>query len=257
MEFSETSYYLEGIQVKSLGRDKLLNNLVAAALSKKIYFAFALHISALRSISNKKYIESFSLPNTTYIDGISILLLLKSKKLFSQLRKYPTTDLGHDLIEQFQSTSQSQCRIALIGGENDLSREAIEILESKHKCKGVFACSGYQNDWSDILEKIRDSQPDIIFIGMGCPIENIWCLENSLALPNCLVVTCGGWFSFIAGREKRAPQLWQAFGFEWLWRLILNPKRLTNRYLVGLLNLIAYLIFKREKIEFFQTNDPE
>jgi N-acetylglucosaminyldiphosphoundecaprenol N-acetyl-beta-D-mannosaminyltransferase len=250
MQKKYSSFYLREIQILDIGRSELLSNLVEIVRLKEKFFAFALHIQALAFIRNKGYLKSFTLPNITYVDGVSITWILKIKRFFLKVRRYPTTNLGHDLIRELQYRLDNECRIALIGGPGSLAVDAMSRLEEEHGCKGVYANSGFHEDWGGVLKDLRSSAPDILFLGMGCPIENIWCLDHHLELPDCLVVTCGGWFGFLVGEERRSPITWQKFGFEWLWRLLLNPKRLTTRYLGGMYRLVYFILFQRKDINF-------
>jgi len=74
--------------------------------------------------------------------------------------------------------------------------------------------------------KIDESYPDIIFVGLGCPRQEKWIKENIAKYPNTrLILTVGGAFDFLTGKQKRAPLLFRKIGLEWLWRLIKQPKR--------------------------------
>lgn len=245
------SYFLlREIKIPEFNREELLTHLVSILKSGNKFFAFALHVQALQAVKFPDYRKAFSLPNITYVDGVSILALLKSRKLNSRISKYPTTDLGHDLIDAFQNDTQRTCRIALIGGPEQLAKQAIAVLEKKHKCHGVFFCSGFESDWTRQMEDLRKSSPDLVFVGMGCPTENIFCVINSSKLPDSLVVTCGGWFKFIVSAETRAPLLIQRLGLEWSWRLAQDPKRLLRRYSRGALNLTFLLFWRRREIKY-------
>ena len=81
------------------------------------------------------------------------------------------------------------------------------------------------------LEVIRDSGAALVFVGLGCPRQEIWAFENrvELGLP---VVAVGAAFEFFAGNLDRAPAWMQKAGLEWLYRLRQEPRRLWRRYLI-------------------------
>jgi exopolysaccharide biosynthesis WecB/TagA/CpsF family protein len=81
------------------------------------------------------------------------------------------------------------------------------------------------------LEVIRDSGAALVFVGLGCPRQEIWAFENrvELGLP---VVAVGAAFDFFAGNLDRAPAWMQKAGLEWLFRLRQEPRRLWRRYLI-------------------------
>ena len=82
----------------------------------------------------------------------------------------------------------------------------------------------------DIITDIRQSEINILFVGLGCPKQERWMAENKHQL-NCVMLGVGAAFDFIAGNKKHAPQIMQKLGLEWLFRLLSEPKRLWKRYL--------------------------
>jgi N-acetylglucosaminyldiphosphoundecaprenol N-acetyl-beta-D-mannosaminyltransferase len=79
------------------------------------------------------------------------------------------------------------------------------------------------------LEDIRASGADVLFVGLGCPRQERWAFahRHRLDLP---IVCVGAAFDFHAGTLRQAPPWMQARGLEWLFRLVLEPRRLWRRY---------------------------
>ena len=94
---------------------------------------------------------------------------------------------------------------------------------------------------AEILKEISTSGARIVFVGLGCPRQEVWAYENTsqLSMP---VLAVGAAFDFHAGLLSQ-PRAWiQDAGLEWLFRLIQEPRRLWRRYL--LLNpLFCWYIF--------------
>ncbi len=85
-----------------------------------------------------------------------------------------------------------------------------------------------------MIAAIDQAQPDLLWIGMTAPKQEIWAYTHWKELPiNCHAGTIGAVFDFYAGTMQRAPQAWQDSGFEWLYRLWKEPRRLWKRYLIG------------------------
>lgn len=82
---------------------------------------------------------------------------------------------------------------------------------------------------SETVQTIRDSGARLVFAGLGCPRQEVWTYEyrNALSLP---VIAVGAAFDFHAGTVSQAPPRLQRAGFEWLYRLSLEPRRLWRRY---------------------------
>jgi N-acetylglucosaminyldiphosphoundecaprenol N-acetyl-beta-D-mannosaminyltransferase len=82
----------------------------------------------------------------------------------------------------------------------------------------------------EIAERIRRSGASIVFVGLGCPRQEVWVYEMGqlLAMP---LIAVGAAFDFHAGLLPQAPPRWQRAGLEWVFRLTCEPRRLWRRYL--------------------------
>jgi exopolysaccharide biosynthesis WecB/TagA/CpsF family protein len=82
-----------------------------------------------------------------------------------------------------------------------------------------------------IKDQIRQSGAQIVFVGLGCPRQEVWAYEfrDRLGVP---VIAVGAAFPFIAGTLPQAPLWMQNRGLEWLFRLCMEPRRLWRRYLL-------------------------
>jgi N-acetylglucosaminyldiphosphoundecaprenol N-acetyl-beta-D-mannosaminyltransferase len=108
---------------------------------------------------------------------------------------------------------------------------------------------GFENDVEEnrmICSMIREGKPDILFVSLGIPKGIRWIAEHQQACGVALAIEVGASFAFISGRLKRAPRWMQRAGLEWLWRLLLEPRRLWKRYLFNDLPFFFHLL--RQKI---------
>jgi N-acetylglucosaminyldiphosphoundecaprenol N-acetyl-beta-D-mannosaminyltransferase len=82
-----------------------------------------------------------------------------------------------------------------------------------------------------ICDQIRQSGAQIVFVGLGCPRQEVWAYEfrDRLKIP---ILAVGAAFPFLAGTLRQAPQWMQDRGLEWLFRLSVEPRRLWRRYLL-------------------------
>lgn len=82
----------------------------------------------------------------------------------------------------------------------------------------------------ELADRIRNSGASIVFVGLGCPRQEVWVYEmgHLLSLP---LIAVGAAFDFHAGTLRQAPPSWQRVGLEWLFRLGCEPRRLWRRYL--------------------------
>ena len=99
----------------------------------------------------------------------------------------------------------------------------------------------------NMVKAINDADPDLLWIGMTAPKQEKWTYANWDRLNiHCHVGTIGAVFDFFAGTHKRAPMIWQRLGFEWLYRLLAEPRRMWRRYILG--NALFLSLIVREKI---------
>jgi N-acetylglucosaminyldiphosphoundecaprenol N-acetyl-beta-D-mannosaminyltransferase len=82
-----------------------------------------------------------------------------------------------------------------------------------------------------VAETIRASGARMVFVGLGCPRQEVWAYEYRQRL-NMPIVAVGAAFPFHAGDLPQAPPILQRYGLEWLYRLLHEPRRLWKRYLV-------------------------
>ncbi len=137
------------------------------------------------------------------------------------------------------AAAQAGASVFLLGGNPGSSERAAQKLMELNPdldVAGTFCPPfGFENrfDGFDLIAtSLRDADPDIVFVGLGFPKQERLINELREILPQAWFVGCGVSFSFIAGEFKRAPELVQKFGFEWLYRLAQEPRRLARRYII-------------------------
>ncbi|HUT96317.1 MAG TPA: WecB/TagA/CpsF family glycosyltransferase [Candidatus Paceibacterota bacterium] len=152
-------------------------------------------------------------------------------------KKIKTNIYGVDLIYNIVKIFQFP-KIFLFGATQDVIMKTTEKLGEKI----VGFENGYQN-YNQVIQKINSIQPNILLVGLGSPKQEEFIYENLDKMPSVkLAIGVGGAFDFISGKIKRAPKIVQKIGLEWLWRLILESRRIS-RIFIGVGGLI-YLTFK-------------
>ncbi len=84
-----------------------------------------------------------------------------------------------------------------------------------------------------VLRKVNAARPDILIVAMGMPLQERWLMENRHRLDAGVALTGGAVFDYVSGGLRRGPRLLTDNGFEWLARLLVEPRRLWRRYLLG------------------------
>ncbi len=100
---------------------------------------------------------------------------------------------------------------------------------------------------SAIVDNINQSGANIVFVALGCPKQEWWMAEMKGRI-HSVMIGIGGALPVFVGLQKRAPMWMQRNSLEWLYRLLLEPRRLFKRYLVTNIAFLRLLFY--EKIKF-------
>ena len=166
-------------------------------------------------------------------DGIG--LYLASKFLYGKNgleERIVTTDLWYRLLE---IANEKMYRMFFLGG----SVEAASALEKRIKMffpdidvTGVIDRDSYNND--EVIRILNESNSDILFVGLGTPLQEEWIHQNSYKVNIPVQIAVGSALEFFSGNYKRAPLVLRKIGLEWFYRLFKEPKRLWKRYIIGI-----------------------
>lgn len=179
-------------------------------------------------------------------DGFSLVWAARSLGQF-----IPERVAGADLMVRLCETAAGRGKtVYFLGGSPGAALRAAERL-SRELPDLIFAgvdCppNGFLDSPEEsarVAERIQAAQPDLLFVGLGAPKQEYW-IERYAYLPVKVMMGIGGSFEFVAGYRKRAPVIFQKAGFEWLWRLCMEPRRLWRRYLVGN-TIFLFVVFKQ------------
>ena len=93
-----------------------------------------------------------------------------------------------------------------------------------------------------MIQAINDAAPDLLWIGMTAPKQEKWTYRHWDELNiHCHCGTVGAVFDFYAGTVRRAPISWQRHSLEWLYRLLMEPRRMWRRYIIGNAKFLYYI----------------
>jgi N-acetylglucosaminyldiphosphoundecaprenol N-acetyl-beta-D-mannosaminyltransferase len=84
-----------------------------------------------------------------------------------------------------------------------------------------------------VIERINQFDTQILVLGFGMPMQERWILENLAVLQVKIAFPAGALFDYVSGELPRAPRWMTDNGFEWLGRLLIEPRRLWKRYILG------------------------
>jgi N-acetylglucosaminyldiphosphoundecaprenol N-acetyl-beta-D-mannosaminyltransferase len=85
-------------------------------------------------------------------------------------------------------------------------------------------------EFADFQAHVKNSRPDIIWVGLSTPKQEMFMASTLASLDAALMIGVGAAFDLISGNVRQSPRWIQRSGFEWLYRLIQEPRRLWKRY---------------------------
>lgn len=135
-----------------------------------------------------------------------------------------------------------------LGGTPELLAKLQEKLSLRFpglRVAGTYAPSfgeWDQHETARILGAIKESSADFVWIGLGCPKQELWLAKMKKDLPPAVYVGVGAAFAFHAGRVRQAPLWMQRCGLEWFFRLCMEPRRLWKRFVVYNSLFIFYVL---------------
>ena len=165
-------------------------------------------------------------------DGMPIVLLSRLLR-----RRLPERVTGADMVPSIcRRFAEEGMSVYVLGGDKEAVEEAFEKLG----CEGLRVAGvdpafvKLDQDQPEIVDRINAAKPDILFVALGNPKQELWMGRNAAKLEVPVMIGIGGTFNFIAGRVKRAPKWMQKSGLEWIYRILQEPGRLWRRYAYGL-----------------------
>jgi N-acetylglucosaminyldiphosphoundecaprenol N-acetyl-beta-D-mannosaminyltransferase len=105
-----------------------------------------------------------------------------------------------------------------------------------------------------IRKRIKDAEPDLIMVALGCPKQEKWMAENKDAIGVCML-GLGQAFHIYGGIERRSPRWMQKLSLEWIFRLMQEPRRLWKRYAFTngyFMLLVAKYFFRNATVIYFR-----
>lgn len=169
-------------------------------------------------------------------DGIGLIYgsKIQGKPLKERVTGFDTS------IELLKIADENSYSLYLLGGKDGISSEAAKNIGERYPSikiagfhHGYFSGShmGIKDSEEEfkIIEEINDKKPDILFVGLGFPKQEIWIDSNVHKLNAKVIIGNGGVMDILSGNAKRAPEIYQRLGLEWLYRLIQEPSRIKRQ----------------------------
>ena len=181
--------------------------------------------------TNRRFSSLLDSVDLLYADGQSVVWAARLLKI-PVTERIATTDLVDPLMAACARAGHS---VFFFGGKPGVAQQAAQNLAARHPGLKIRSNDGYvsESDTESLLDSIEGHGTDVLFVGLGDPLQQEWIDRHRGRITAPAILTCGGLFDWMSGQNIRAPKWMISAGLEWLWRLIIEPRRLARRYLIG------------------------
>jgi N-acetylglucosaminyldiphosphoundecaprenol N-acetyl-beta-D-mannosaminyltransferase len=154
-------------------------------------------------------------------------------------RPLPERVAGSDLVPSLLAAGQEipDFRVFLLGAAAGVGTRAAERIRTHWPGANVCGVAsprfGFDMDSKEsgeVIERINAATPHLLVVGLGAPRQEIWLRRYAAQLNARVAIAAGATIDFLAGIQRRAPNWIQSVRMEWLFRLMMDPKRLAGRY---------------------------
>ncbi len=173
-------------------------------------------------------------------DGVGIKIGLKFNGI--DIQRITGVGFARELIA---NSEKMGLPIALVGAKPHVIEKCQENLKKDFPdLKIVYSHDGYFTDSQEIYNDLKQYNPKILFVALGAPKQEEFIYDLKKILPSTVMIGIGGSFDVWAGEVKRAPEIWQKLGLEWLYRTIKQPERFKRIF--PTLPIFVYNVIKEK-----------
>lgn len=205
--------------------------------SRVVYANHNLH-SLYLGLKDESFSTWINSQDIVHADGMGIVYLSKlfGKKL-NRANRITYVDLMPDILKL---AMVNDYKIFYLGATQESLDKGLSKIQSLYPSLNIVGCNGF--NLNDAVEKINFIKPDILFVGMGMPFQELWIKNNIKNLICKVILPCGAIMDYYSGIKKTPPRWAGKLGLEWLFRLSYEPKRLWKRYLLEPLYIFYILL---------------
>lgn len=187
-----------------------------------------------------------------HIDGMPIVWAMKMKGCkVKRDNRLTYLDWGEDLLA---IADQKGWKVGYVGSSSATCLRAVEFFKRRHPSLQIRGWSGYFDLHDDavgsqlrlILGEIREYAPQLLFVGMGQPRQEIFVKRHFRNMGSTVYLCCGAFFEYFVSDRAPPPRWMGRLGLEWLYRLAQNPRRYSYRYLVEPFKVLRLLLRARD-----------
>jgi N-acetylglucosaminyldiphosphoundecaprenol N-acetyl-beta-D-mannosaminyltransferase len=166
----------------------------------------------------------------------------------------PERMTGADWIDDLCHLAvKEELTLFLLGGAAGSAEDAAQTLRRRHPGLRIAGTEPGYDVTPETIDRVNRAHADILLVGMGTPRQETWIEAHRVSLNPPVVWAVGALFDFVSGRIPRGPRLLTEHGFEWLCRLVAEPRKLWRRYLIGN-PLFVWAVIREYRLSRHQEN---
>lgn len=237
---------LGGIRVDALERRDLVELLDPADSlgSPQLIIYHNLHTIFLYE-TNETFRDFYSRASWVYIDGLPVVWIGQALGLpLKAIHRITFLDCFDEILNH---ASQAELRVFYLGSSPEVNEMALPLLRTVHPRLIISGHHGFlaaDSDNETVIAQINAFRTDILFVGMGTPLQEMWIAKHMARLNVHAILTSGGTLDYVTGHSYRPPRWAGRIGLYGVFRLLSDPKRLWRRYIVEPLLLIPFLVLR-------------
>lgn len=184
----------------------------------------------IKAPKNIEFQAAINNANLIVADGTGIVWALKLNNPNNNLNieRIPGVELAERSLD---IANELKKKVAIFGGTKEVLEKAIIKFQEKYpKLEIVKAIDGYKGTEHDksIAKEISEVNPDLILVALGSPRQELWINKYSYLFSKSIMIGVGGSLDVWSGKKPRAPEWVREFHLEWLYRALIDPKRLPR-----------------------------
>jgi N-acetylglucosaminyldiphosphoundecaprenol N-acetyl-beta-D-mannosaminyltransferase len=246
--------YILGMRVDGTNYKDTTNRVIAWATSGDYRYVCVANVHmAMEAYDSEDFRNIVNKADVVTTDGMPLVLLLRILGLKNQPRVYGPTLMKH--------ICEASARIGASVGFYGSTPETLKALVNNltNSIPNLDVGYNYSPPFRPLtpeedeitLKEINASNIKILFVGLGCPKQERWMAAHHGRV-KAVMIGVGAGFDFYASTVKQAPKWIMRIGFEWLFRLCMEPKRLWRRYLYNNPRFIGLAAMQLLKLRNFK-----
>jgi len=255
LQFKPHNYrHILGMRVDRTSYEDTTTRIIARAVSGDYCYVCVANVHMIMEAYDSEDFKNI-INNSVIVtpDGMPLVLMLRFFGIKSQQRVYGPTLMKHIC----EASAQGGIPIGFYGGTpetikalvNNLA-DQIPNLNTSYAYSPPFRPLTLEEDEA-LVKKINSSGTQILFVGLGCPKQEQWMFAHRDRI-QAVMIGVGAGFDFLAGTKKQAPIWMMRIGFEWIFRLFTEPKRLWRRYLYNNPRFLGLIVMQLLNLRDFK-----